>query len=165
MAADTSSLRRSTYLCKKLLATQSERTPTIFSRSTSKVIANLHSFHIDATLYPCVFLWIYLPGRNLVYVCQLLTEQFVLVDATRVIVADTLTYMLQTCERLEKYKKEFSEMLLEQDGVLGRTAQQNQEEKQVRLNGYRVILLASCSTPLLVNLPTCLFACYHRFGF
>lgn len=40
--------------------------------------------------------------------------------------------MLKTCERLEKYKKEFSDMLLEQDGAFARTAQQNQEEKQVR---------------------------------
>jgi len=38
--------------------------------------------------------------------------------------------MLVTCDRLEKYKKEFSEMLLEEDGAIGRTAQQNQEEKQ-----------------------------------
>jgi hypothetical protein len=51
-------------------------------------------------------------------------------DATRVIVADTFTSMLVTCDRLEKYKKEFSEMLLEEDGAIGRTAQQNQEEKQ-----------------------------------
>ena len=40
--------------------------------------------------------------------------------------------MLETCERLDKYKKEFSEMLLEEDGALGRTAQQNQDEKQAR---------------------------------
>ena len=51
----------------------------------------------------------------------MLTVRF-LADATRVIVADTLTSMLQTCQRLDKYKKEFSEMLLEQDGGGGRTA-------------------------------------------
>ena len=61
----------------------------------------------------------------------MLTVRF-LADATRVIVADTLTSMLQTCQRLDKYKKEFSEMLLEQDGGGGRTAQQNQEERKAR---------------------------------
>ena len=68
-------------------------------------------------------------------------------DATRVIVADTFTAMLETCDRLEKYKKEFSEMLLEEDGAFGRTPQQNKDEKQVRQRisrSLRPLLWVAC---------------------
>ena len=47
--------------------------------------------------------------------------------------------MLVTCDRLEKYKKEFSEMLLEEDGAIGRTAQQNRRRsRQVVILFFRV---------------------------
>lgn len=75
-------------------------------------------------------------------------------DATRVIVADTLKSMLETCERLDKYKKEFSEMLLE-EGALGRTAQQNQDEKQARaaVSPSSPFPLATSGTPCVLLAP------------
>ena len=129
---------------------QSERIPITCSRSTSKVIANLPS---PMTNLRSPISWLH---HRIPRSATMVTVRF-LSDATRVIVADTLTSMLQTCERLDKYKKDFSEMLLEQDGGGGRTAQQNQEERKVR-SALSPSLHVTC-VPAQTATAFCCFCC------